>query len=239
MPLALTVTDNAGTPSIGAVATVGGSAGGTVTVYAQPVTGQTGSGTWTSYGSRTGDGTVSLALAAGYWWVYAIEGADLSGLAYTQVTTGLTAVETRCKAAIAATITLLNLPIRAIHTQFDADDKTNLNNLCVVLDTGDGVRETDEAAMNNRDDLGHPVRVCIFDTKDQFDQSATKQALYESMRQSIWRAFHNQRLAGVPESVINKVEPLALTEMEKGRYQWFRSGLLIRCRTRELRGLGA
>lgn len=236
MPITVTISNNAGSPSIGAVATVAGSSGGTVTVFAVQVASQFANQTWASYGSRTGDGTVPLALGAGFWFVYAVEGSTLSAVVYAGVTTGLDAVGTRCRAAVLATIQLLGLPMRAYLEQFE-EEQTNSNTPCIVSDLADGVKETDDAAMNNRDDIGHPVRVLILDRKGRFDN--TDMAKYERWRQAIWRAFHNQRLAGVIESVICKVEPYAVAEHEKGKYQGLRVGLLIRCRTRELRGLGA
>src|SRR6185369_3797179 len=68
MSLALTITDNAN--GTGGLATIAGSdLGQTVTIYGSRL--DSASLSWSVVGSRTGDGTVSLALALGYWWFYA------------------------------------------------------------------------------------------------------------------------------------------------------------------------
>jgi hypothetical protein len=220
----------------GATATVTGSAGGANQVYVQNVDGQLGAFAWTLGGTRTGDGTVNLALAKGYYWAYCLTGGTvISNLAYFQVTDGADAVLSRVYAAAKALLQLLNLPFtqRVYPSQFA--DSVAVQVPCTVLTT-DGARQTDEAALNGRDDVGQPVRALVKDVCLKFDDQ--KKAEYEKWRQSIFRAFHNQRLPGVAESKMNKVELGVLSPAESPAPQTVFE-VTIRCVTREVRGLGA
>lgn len=89
-PCTLSVSDNA--DGTGGVATISGSQGGTVTVYSLSQFGTT----WTSRGTRTGDGTVTLALADGWYWWYAEESSIKSNLVFEPFTgeTRIAAIET-------------------------------------------------------------------------------------------------------------------------------------------------
>lgn len=232
---ALTITDNATTPT-GVTATVSGSSGGANSVYVQAVTGQVGSGAWVLGGTRTGDGTVPLSLSRGYYFAYCLTApATLSGLAYVAVTDGADAVPARCFAAVKATLQLLDLPFtaRVYDHQFDGD--LNVTYPCTVLTTED-TRETDEAALNGRDDIGHRVRVLVKDVVAKFDQA--KKNTFLAWRQAVTRAFINQRLPGVIESVRNKVEFGPPIVPAGGKPQVVLE-LVVNCITREVRGLGA
>lgn len=231
----LSVTDNA--DGTGAVATITGSSGGANVVYVQNVDGELGSLTWTAAGNRTGDGTVSLAPAKGYYWAYCLTGGTaLSGLVYFQVTDGLDSVLSRCAAAVKARLQLLALPPTALVLDTINDrDPGEESYPCTVLTT-EGASQTNESALNGRDDLGQPVRCLVKDVCTAFDSAQLQ--TYRLWRQGIFRAFHNQRLPGVIESVRNRVELGAVTPTVSDRPQMVFE-LLIRCVTREVRGLGA
>lgn len=235
----LTIADLAN--NTGATATIAGTSGGASTVYAQAVNGLLGSGSWTAAGTRTGDGTLSLALAKGYYWAYCLTApATLSGLAYFVVTDGAAAVESRLFAAALASLRLLALDCTArVYDSAFADDP-NVQYPCVIAST-ESARQTDEAALNGRDDLGHPIRLLIRDVVPKFDEVA--QTRFRLWRQSITRAFINQRMPGVIETIINRVEPGALLRHVPGGGEKMKniaeSELVIRCITREVRGLGA
>lgn len=100
----------------GAIATVAGStSGSTNTIYATQWAGGFINQAYTSYGSRTGDGAVSLALGLGYWFVYC--GSTKSGLdganslvSGVRVTDGAAALFNQCCDAIVAKIQALSLP---------------------------------------------------------------------------------------------------------------------------------
>lgn len=235
MPPTLAVTDNGdGT----AAATVAGSGGGAVAVWVQPVTGSALSGPWAPGGTRAGDGPLTLTLAAGLYAGYCEAGAGLSGVVFFGVTTATLSVPDRVFAAVKAWAQLLALPCTArVYDYADAADP-NVQYPCLLL-TSDDARQTAEGVLNGRDDWGHPVRLLVRDVAAQFDAAA--KARFRAWRQALTRAFHNQRLAGVAESVRNVVEPGALLRRVPGdkNRAVAESELTVRCVTREVRGLGA
>jgi hypothetical protein len=230
----LTITDNAN--STGATASITGSAGGSNQVYVQNVDGQLGSGVWTLAGTRTGDGTVALTLTKGYYWGHCLtNGTVLSGFCFFQVTDGLDAVLDRCVSAVKAQAQLLNLPCTQRVYDFIHSDTPLVQYPCIILTT-EGARQTDEKRLNGRDDIGHPVRMLVKDLCLKFDEKKRKE--YRKWRQAFFRAYHNQRLPGIIESVMNKVELGEITAASMSEPQMI-CELTVRCITREVRGLGA
>jgi hypothetical protein len=231
--LTVTLSDLAATPT-GATATIAGSAGGTVTVYAQAVSASFDPLLWAAAGTRTGDGTVTLALDAGLWWVYAGDADGQTVPQFVRVTGSPLAVLSRCVASIETVLGLLALPCTArVYDHLVADAVVKYP--CTVLTTA-GTRETIERGQNNRDDLGHGVRLLVKDVCHQFD--ARKREAYRVWRQAIFRAFHNQRLPGVPESVVTRVDPGDVAYVDTRKPQVV-STLNVKCVTREVRGIGA
>ena len=234
MSLLLAIADDATTPT-GIVATISGSSGGSVTLFTRNVDGQLTAGTWTNSGSRAGDGTISVPLPKGYYFAYAQDGANITSPAYFQATDGLTSVLGRCVAAVKSTLQLLNLPCtQRVYDSLHANSPL-VQYPCVVLAT-DGTRQSDESALNGRDDLGQPVRVLVKDVCLKFDDA--NRELYRQWRQAITRCFINQRLAGVPESVRNKIE-LGEVAIVESRAPQVVLELTVRAVTREVRGVGA
>jgi hypothetical protein len=238
--MSLTVVDNAnGT----ATATLAGTAGGANTVYVLSVDDAALGANWTAAGTRTGDGTIVLTLASGFYFAYLLTNPSaVSAPVLFGVTASVLAVPDRCFAAVAARMALLALA-NSVGTLLKVYDypiveDPNIRYPLVIL-TSDGGRQTDEKALNGRDDWGHPVRALIRDVVPKFDEAAKTR--FRSWRQGITRAFHNQRLPGVIESVRNKVEPGALLKRIPGEQfkNIAESELVIRCITREVRGLGA
>lgn len=110
----ISLTDNA--DGTGAVVTVAGStSGSTNAILAAQWAGGFVGQSYASYGSRTGDGTVTLALGPGYWHVYcrstkaALDGA-VSLVGGVRVTEGEEAVWFQCLDAIVAKLQALSLP---------------------------------------------------------------------------------------------------------------------------------
>jgi hypothetical protein len=239
MAATLTLADLAATPT-GATATIAGSAGGANAVFVShgdPAVPGVSAG-WVEKGARAGDGDVTLSLRPGVYWAYlsADGGAELTPPVYVRVTDGLGAVASRCLAAVRDRVTALALPCtERVYDQTFTDDPAVLYPLTVV--TPAGARQSNEAALNGRDDWGHPVRVLIRDKVFQYDQTARTK--FEGWRQAVLRAFHNQRLPGVPESVVCRVDLGPLVEPPPGGNGKLMSELTVRCITREPRGLGA
>lgn len=108
----LSFADNA--DGTGAVVTIAGSAAGsTNTVYVADWTGGFIPAAYVSRGSRTGDGTVSLAIANGYHWGY-VSSATTGGMSVSAVygfrsTSGAVSVFEQCLNAVLAKMQSLTL----------------------------------------------------------------------------------------------------------------------------------
>src|SRR5690349_3103919 len=77
-PPTLTLVDNA--DGTGAVATVAGGAVAAVnTLYVQPFSGVLGAGSWTSQGSRTGDGAIAVSLTTSGHYFAQLKSATAGG----------------------------------------------------------------------------------------------------------------------------------------------------------------
>lgn len=234
MPLTIAVVDD--TDGTGATATIAGSSGAVVSVLAGQVSGLVGTIPFAVVATRTGDGTVALPLTtAGMYFAYASVTGATSPLYYFPVSNYALAVATRCRRAVVATIKLLAIPPAAnVYEQMFPDESNVMfpNVICTV----DGVQETSDVILNNRSDVGRPVKVMISDRADKWDHSMLPS--YELWRQSIVRCFIDQQLAGVPESKICKIEPYVIVDPNARQYQHMVSGLVVRCICREVRGVG-
>ena len=236
----LEVADNA--DGSGGVATISnGDAGATHEVFVQAVNGELGGSTWTSRGSRVGNGTINIAAGVGYYWakVEASSGGEsvTSNLAYVQFSEAGEAVLSRCLAAVQAKIAGLSLP------GIDGDrivvrkvpDDRNLSKPAIVIAPFQRESLAPVEGTNARDDVGYPILVAAMDGDNQHPTSNHNRNLL--WRERIRRAFHNQRLAGVDEIINTTVEPLPITDATA----WFERNtfvttLLVRCISRELRG---
>jgi hypothetical protein len=226
-------------------ATVSGSAAGAVTVYAARVDEGTGLGAFASAGSRTGDGNVTLSLSNGYHFFVAIEGATLSPIVREQVHDGSLAVATRCRTVIRDTLLLMTGvygcgPGRVADGQWDDStedvDRTNLpDGPCTVLTTA-RQRPAVDYYGNVMDGVECPTLLYLVDAQDPKDPRNLPD--YEAWAQAVTRAFHHQRLAGVPEVRYVTVEPQAVAE-SGGATPSMRTPLVVRAFTRQTRGLGA
>lgn len=247
MPLAtptLTVADNA--DLTGVVATIASSdAGATNTLYRQNVSGELGSGTWTSSGSRVGSGTISVSLAVRgfYWWyiksVLSSE-STLSNLAYEPVTDGADDVITRAIAAVIARIKLLTLTDIGddVFTRPLSDDPTLPTLPCCIVCEEPTPRQLG-GGTNIRDDIGYPIQVLFMASTGLGPDAPVGK--YRKWFQSTDRAFRNQRLDGLTEAYgACTIEPLKTLDPQRPLlYERMVAGFTIRVNTREVRGLGA
>lgn len=220
----------------GATATITGSSGGTVTVYAQQVTTTPlTTPAFAPVGSRTGNGTVALSLAVGYWWVYALEGSSLSALAYASVTDSATALHERCLQAVLARLqglTLAGLDPANVYDQTVPNDQ--LITLPAIILSIEGESETTPGTTTNKDDIGYPIRLWLCDRNDaSTDEKRPRWLLW---RQQIHRALRNQRLAGITEVMTVRVTPLTVIDPRIPALQYMVSGLRLTCLARETRG---
>ena len=219
----------------GATATVAGTGGAGATVFVAQVTGALGSPTWATGGTRTGDGTVNLSVATGLWFAYALVGGSITNLVYFQASSGLSAVATRVRAAVRDTLKLLPYPPFANVYEQILPDEANVVFPCVIL-TVDGMQETESIVVNNRDDIGRPVKVMIADRADW--RESANLPLYEKWREAAERCFRQQQLPGVIESVKCLIEPYVIIDPNARHYQHMVTGFVVRAVCREVRGVG-
>lgn len=247
MPLAtptLTVADNA--DLTGVVATIASSnVAATNTLYRQRVDGELGSGTWTSSGSRTGDGTIAVSLAVrGFYWWYVksvLSGeSTISNLAYEPVTDGDDDVITRAIAAIVARIKLLTLTDIGddVFTRPLSDDPTLPTLPCCIVCEEPTPRQF-AGGTNIRDDVGYPIQVLFMASTGLGPDAPVGK--YRQWFQSAERAFRFQRLAGLTEAYgACTIEPLKTLDPQRPvLYEKMVAGFTVRVATREVRGLGA
>jgi hypothetical protein len=228
MPLSVTFTDNA--DGTGATATISGTAGAAVEVFAQVVN----AGGWSPVGSRTGDGPVPVTTPVGLRWGYARTAAEQTAPVPFAVTGGGgLALATRCRDAVQATVLTFALEGCRGVIEKPYPDPANAD-FPVVWVTADGVRETIEPGLNATNDIAYPVRVLIVDRHELRDKARLRER-YEPWRARIVEAFLDKRLAGVPESVQCLIEPLPVLDPNLPQYQFVVSGLVVRCRTRKPR----
>jgi hypothetical protein len=201
----LKVTDNQN--GTGATATISGSAGGTNTVYVQPYSaGQVG-GAFYQAGTRTGDGTVLLAIAPGsYYWAYVLTSGNAapSNFVSFPVTLNADSVWWRCCLATQAVIQGLKLtgvpplkgiPSNQVYLQKSFDHAGLVFPCILVMPPMQG--EKMAWATNVMEDLSYPVFVGVLDRSPSAYEKDLQQQL--NWRQQLQRAFRGQRLANVPE----------------------------------------
>jgi hypothetical protein len=234
--------DNAGSPT-GCVVTITGSGGGTVTVSAMRVDNPPPSN-FVAGGSRTGDGTVSLSLEKGFWWVYAATSSSVSNVVQVQVTDGTDSVPVKCRQAIESRIKALQLKKAGgdplpLYVQFEPDWTGN-SYPCIVMSV-DNVAETDRGNTTSaKDFIGYPTRITISDSEGGGAvQDHRKMTWLENTRYQVMRAFSNQPLPGIPDVSRCVIEPAPIYSPEAGQYfQRLMTYFTIRCVANVPRGLG-
>jgi len=236
IPTAVWADDGDGT---GGVVTIANAASGsTNTVYLQAFAGELGTDTWTSYGSRTGNGTVSVTAAAGHYMLQVISvlGSDSlpSVVHYIVVTSSTESVQHQCMNAIQARIAAIGLSeiLSARIVVREVPTKQDLLLPCVVIAPQ---KPTVAGITNASDDYTYGIYVAIFAADNRALTANTSK--YAKWMQQITRAFQNQRLSAIAESVICTVEPMQTIPFGDWANNIFAGGVIVRCRCREGRGL--
>ena len=242
MSLALGLVDNS--DGTGGVASVTGSDGGSSnTLYSAPFAGGTGPLTWTSRGSRTGDGTIaiseSITTAKYYQWM--VTGTVSSAPAFASYFRALTnaayqAVSDRCGQAIAQGVATLNLTdIQAVNInrkwlpkKLEGLDPTP--QVQVVPVGGEGFPGT----LTGQDDITYDHVVLFIDNQAKdFVKNMSRNLLW---REQVLSHFRFQRLAGVNESVIVEPGQQTIINAEAFAAGYFLSICGLKCRNRQSRG---
>jgi len=246
------------TPGIAAVdngdgtATVtisGSSAGAFNAASTMQISNDFSTSSWTDQASRTGDGTIDMTLAAGYYWVRVVSSlggqSAVGNSVYLRVTDGtpallqqiLEAVQSRIRGLALAGISSENVIVRDVPTDRNIQTKP-----CVVIAPYRAEQMPPSAGTNASDEVGYPIVVAIVDHKTG---TRSGESAYEpdssarfKWRQDIVRAFRHQRLANVADVYGIRIEPLDIVDAGA----WFQrnvhfSGLILRAFTREPRGI--
>jgi hypothetical protein len=245
MALTVSLADNG--DGSGAVATVAGSSGATVTVYARLIA-DTWTGAWANAGGRTGDGAVPLSLPTGVWFVYAATATVVSLVATVGVTDGAAAILTRCRQAISDRIKLLNLPALGtdpgrlaalngrVYQQVTPTDATNVVYPCVILSPS-GLAETTSVSTSSYDVVRYLTGVLV--VEKQGLENHLKIGPAEKWRELIANSFRNQPLTGVPECSRVEVQYGAVVDANTlATDAKLLSALTLHCACKTGRGLG-
>lgn len=245
----LTVADNGN--DTGATATIAsGSASATNIVYAMSADANLGTGSWTNSGNRSGNGTVSLSLAAGRYWAYVESTLNSQEVAtapvFFAVTTGADAILKQILDAVRSRIVTLALSgiadasilVRKVNTfrgigVQEASPVIAFPAIVIAPATSELTPST--AGTNERDDIGYPVLVGIVDADEQtLTDNHNRNLLW---RQQIRQAFINQRLPGVTEVNECKIEPRDITKFSDWVSGKYVSLFVLRFTSRETRGV--
>jgi len=239
----LAVADDA--DNTGATATITASTSGSENiVFTRAVSGGLGTSPWVSSGNRTGNGTVSLNLAAGYYMAYVQSTLNsqqtVSNQVYFVVTTGADAVLVQCLDGVLARlqgmtfagITNSNFSIRKLPwnrklTSSEAKPGAFISPVPVTV--------RPQGGNNVRDERGYGVAVVVARISNEnltSDMDAT--ILW---RQQIDRAFLNQRLDAVVENTNCTVEPGSIFNAALFGENYDVFSMTVRCWCLETRGL--
>lgn len=248
MTLALSWTDNLNAT---ATATITGSdVASTNTVYVSPVNQTTRPLAWSSAGSRTGDGAITLAISPGYWFAYClgtvssvqVAAAPLIG----SVSLASDAIQTLAERAIQARIQAL-CPLTALATppgdlpsaqvyHWDAFTAAQLEKMTypAIAVSPAPLAETVGTILTGRDDIGYPVYATILVRCSPLDQGPVPTV--KLWRQAIFRAIRFQPLVLTGTVYTVKPEPREILEWVTPKYQLLYSTLGFRAISREPRG---
>jgi hypothetical protein len=237
----IAVSDNAN--NTGAVVTISGSTvGSTNTVYRAAYNGDMGTLTWTSSGSRSGDGTVAVSCTHGYFWWYVLSstagGTAISNLVNQNVTDGQLAILTQIVAAVVARMKLVSLAgIGDKVYELKSQKHIVPAHSCCLVFRDPVVPITQDDATNIREDIGYPVQIAMIAPDPLTDNSPIQ--IYDLWRQQAERAFRNQRLPGVAGVIWTRVEPAMVLDPVPAFYARVITAFTVRVTSREPHGLGA
>lgn len=244
MALTVTIADNL--DGTGGVATVAGSTvGSTNTLYRAEFRGHAGPSLFASAGTRTSDGTITLStgpMRTFYlWYVKSVSGAveSVSPVVCQALTDeSYEAVRTRLIAAVIDTLKLLGLEgIDDSAIVFRADEQDPCQQWPAAMVLFDPTPDVYAGGTNIRDDLGYGIKVAFQDRSDR--RSGANVDKWARWRELGERAFRNQRLTGVSESVTCFIEPSVTADPAPPIYEQVVSSFTIRAVCREVRGIAA
>lgn len=249
MPLAvptLTLVDNE--DDTGCVATIAGATAGTTNdVYAAPWHGGFVPAAFASYGSRSGNGAVALALAAGYWWAYVLSTlageSAISLVGGIRVTTGDLSIFEQCLDGIVAKLQTLTLP-SPWESAAVVKQKVPWNRGMVSLTKDASIFVTPQSEqltpiLNTADDFGEGVQVTLVRKGNQHltENLSAELRCRQQVANALLPAHGEQALPGVPDIYDVRIEPGPVLDAGAFQAQYDVGALVVRCLNRRSRGL--
>jgi hypothetical protein len=242
MALTLQITD--AQDGTGGTATIAGSDVGTTnTLYRASFSGVAGPLTWAMVGSRTGDGTITIAQATGYY-LWHLTGTVSAATAFAGYFRPLTDLDEQSENeqildAVVQKIRTLNLEdVDSASVDFKwmprkVDSSVDpLPQVQVIPING----ETFPGTLTGRDDVGYPVMVVLIDSQDKdFKKNKRRNLMWRSL---ILKAFRFQHLTG-PTEAYNCI-PEQQTIIDPANFKdgnLFVSFIALRFISRERRGV--
>lgn len=206
--------------------------------YYDPETG------WVLLGSRSGSGTVTGTTSRpGVFWWAAYTATEISLLSVVAVTRAASAIYDLCLQAVADTIAVgiaadpaglgfLQGVSRQRKLRVDAMED-NLPAAVVIPSN-----PTMEPITNERDQLTYPCTVVVIDTESpQADDDEAALVPYHLINERIRRLFSQQRLAGVNQVDVCRVQIGNYLEWQQMMYDGVQSVTIVNCLAREYRGI--
>jgi hypothetical protein len=203
---------------------------------------------WRSFGSCSGDGTIAFSTTLGHWAfvVKSTLGAEneVSRVQYGAITDATRqSVLYQCILAAAVRVRALSLPHLANQSivsyevpwsrLFEGDDPRLPLPGIICCPIGS---ERKRLADNMRDDVEYPVLISIIARNNQ--ELGTFLPRFTLWREMLMRAFHEGKLPGVQSVIRTVVEPGTIVLPEPFLKSIWHSALVVRCTSRERRGLG-
>lgn len=213
-------------------------------LYLRAFNGDVGISDWTVAGMFNSAGELSLSLAPGHYFVYAVSSAGgvqtATEVIYFTVTDGVESIHSRCLAAVQARIRLLALEgvaeERVIIEKVPIARNLAPEDLPTIIVSPKRAAMPADAGTNGLDDVHYDVLVALVDRDNQ--QPTDVELLDRQLlwRQQISRAFRNQRLVGVPEVINSAVEPDDGPHEHGWKHELLNTALRLRFTSREPRG---
>lgn len=229
----------------GFAATVtGGASGDAHTLYRALVADLPGPVTWTASGTRTGNGTIAgTASPAGYFWwrLDTVPAATplavvVSNLVYQRLTATADSCHDRILDAVVALVQSMALTGVDSVVNFEMPDKAAMARVTLpaVVVSSFGEVETEDGGTHSRDDIGYPVTIMIL---DRMGEVANVPRRVKGWRETICDGLRSQRLPGVAESLVTRIEPGPVLESDIGGVAMVASATKARVVCRRTRGL--
>lgn len=227
------------------VTVTGSTVGFTNTLYYQRVNTESPE-SWGSAGSRVSDGDITAALADGMYYLY-VESSNGGGSVISQpyqVTMSDTSTKdifTRCMESaqdVIQSLSLTGLDNDKVYLRTIPRDSSGLTFPCVFVCPYGTEIHNPTGGTNLKDEIIYPVLIAYLDSGNQESGNASARQTYLLARERIAKAFRNQRMPGISESILVQTNYLDVVD----RSAWFdknlyAGGIVLNITTWQTRGI--